>query len=132
MDMMVDMDVDMVGMGITDIHMPMRVDMMMFEEPPNWGSFQLNKVGKIYVVVFCLWTTIFAIGFVILWKHQRLPFIQLKNIPLVSWTLVFLHIQLSFDILSYPLNGTLACNLEYWVMALCLPWVEHLAMGYRV
>ncbi|KAF8466451.1 hypothetical protein BDZ91DRAFT_658098 [Kalaharituber pfeilii] len=93
----------------------------MFKEPPNWGSIRLNRVGTIYLVVFCIWTTIFTIGFVILWRHRKLPFIRLKNIPLVSWALVFLHLQLSFDILAYPLNGTLPCVLEYWLTSICLP-----------
>jgi len=117
---MLEMDTSMVGTDVMDMPMSMGVDMM-FEEPPNWGSFRLNKVGKIYVIVFCLWTTMFTIGVMVLWKHRKLPFIRLKNIPLVSGALAFLHIQLSFDILEYPLNGTLPCNLEYWIATICLP-----------
>ncbi|KAI5794397.1 hypothetical protein DFH27DRAFT_654496 [Peziza echinospora] len=104
-----------------DMHEMMGFDMMMFTEPPNWGHPRLNKVGKIYIAVFCVWTTIFAIGFAILWHHRNLPFIRLKNIPLVSWALALLHLQLGIDILSYPLNGVLPCSLEWWIMAVCLP-----------
>lgn len=118
--MALDEDEDM-GMDIMNMNMPMGMDMMLLKEPPNWGFLRLNKVGTIYVIVYCIWTSVFAIGFVVLWRNRNLPFIRLKNIPLVSWALAFLHIQLSFYMLQYPLNGTLPCNLEYWIMAICLP-----------
>lgn len=95
--------------------------MDIIREPPNYGHLRLDSVGKIYIAVFALWTTVFAIGLIIFLTHRRLPFIRLKNVPLVCSALVMLHLQLSFDILMYPLNGVLPCSFEFWVMNICLP-----------
>lgn len=94
---------------------------MTLPEPPNYGHLRLDNVGKIYIAIFALWTTVFATGLTIFLTHRRLPFIRLKNVPLVCSALVMLHLQLSFDILIYPLNGVLPCSLEFWIMSICLP-----------
>ncbi|PWW75453.1 hypothetical protein C7212DRAFT_344823 [Tuber magnatum] len=79
-------------------------------EPQKYGSPRWNSVGKIYTAVFALWTAGFVVGFMVFLIHRKLPFIRLKNVPL-----------LSFDLLVYPLNGSLPCALEYWIMSICLP-----------
>lgn len=90
-------------------------------EPPNYGFLRLDHIGRIYFAVFSLWTSLFFAGIIALFKYRRLSFIRLKNVPLVLAALLMLHIQLTFDILAYPLNGVLPCALEYWIMSICLP-----------
>ncbi|KAI5852991.1 hypothetical protein DFP73DRAFT_470406 [Morchella snyderi] len=90
-------------------------------EPPNYGHLRLDNAGKVYIAAFALWTLLFGVGLVIFLTHRHLPFIRLKNVPLVCAALVMLHIQLSFDILIYPSNGVFPCGLEFWVMNICLP-----------
>lgn len=116
-----DMDMDMMMGGGMEME-TMGFDMLMFPQPLDYGKLRLNRIGTIYLVVFCIWTTAFAIGWAVLIKYRKLPFIRLKNVPLVSWALAFLHLQLSFDILVYPLNGILPCRLEFWIMNICLPY----------
>lgn len=90
-------------------------------EPPEYGKLRLDYVGKIYFTVFAVWTSIFSAALIAFLKYRRLSFIRLKNVPLVVAALLMLHIQLTFDLLAYPLNGVLPCSLEYWIMNLCLP-----------
>lgn len=99
----------------------MLAGLMPIQKPPHWGHLRLDHPGTIYFTIFSLWTFLLLLFYTILFLNRHLPFIRLKNVPLVSWTLVFLHIQLSFDILLYPLNGVLPCELEYWITSLCLP-----------
>ncbi|CUS10870.1 unnamed protein product [Tuber aestivum] len=96
-------------------------DTLSMVEPPKYGSPRWNNVGKIYIAVFALWTVVFLVGFTVFLIHRKSPFIRLKNVPLVCSALLLLHLQLSFDILLYPLNGSLPCGLEYWIMSICLP-----------
>ncbi|KAL7272043.1 hypothetical protein RUND412_005168 [Rhizina undulata] len=90
-------------------------------EPPNYGHLRLDYAGEIYFGVFTLWTALFVAGFIVFFRNRHLPFIRLKNVPLVSVALAMLHLQLTFDILVYPLNGVIPCNLEFWIMNLCAP-----------
>lgn len=92
-------------------------------EPPGFGTPRLDYIGRIYFAVFALWTFLFFAGLIALFKYRHLSFIKLKNVPLVFAALLLLHIQLTFDILAYPLNGVLPCGVEYWIMSLCLPYV---------
>lgn len=94
---------------------------MSMMEPPKYGSPRWNSVGKIYIAAFALWTVAFVVCFMVFLIHQKLPFIRLRNVPLVCSALLMLHLQLSFDMLLYPLNGSLPCALEYWIMSICLP-----------
>lgn len=91
------------------------------KEPPEFGKLRLDRIGIIYTSVFAVWTALFVVGLVILLRNRRLSFIRLKNVPLVVAALILLHIQLSFDLLAYPLNGVLPCALEFWIMNTCLP-----------
>lgn len=91
------------------------------QEPPNYGHLRLDSVGRIYITIFVLWTLLFGIGLKIFLTHRQLPFIRLKNVPLVCAALVMLHFQLGFDMLIYPSNGIFPCSLEFWVMNTCLP-----------
>ncbi|RPA80004.1 hypothetical protein BJ508DRAFT_210715 [Ascobolus immersus RN42] len=90
-------------------------------EPPAYGTLRVDYVGRIYFGVFGFWTSLFFAGLFGLYKYRKLSFIRLKNVPLVFAALVLLHIQLTFDLLAYPLNGVLPCAVEYWIMTLCLP-----------
>lgn len=94
---------------------------MSMMEPSKYGSPRWNSVGKIYIAAFALWTVAFVVCFMVFLIHQKLPFIRLRNVPLVCSALLMLHLQLSFDMLLYPLNGSLPCALEYWIMSICLP-----------
>lgn len=106
-------------LNLLDVTSTMAMDIIL--EPPNYGHLRLDNAGKIYIAVFAFWTLLFGVGLVIFLTHRHLPFIRLKNVPLVCAALVMLHVQLSFDILMYPSNGVLPCGLEFWVMNICLP-----------
>jgi hypothetical protein len=90
-------------------------------EPPSYGNLRVDYIGRIYFGIFGFWTSLFVAGLFGLWKYRKLSFIRLKNVPLVFAALGLLHVQLTFDLLAYPLNGVLPCAVEYWIMTLCLP-----------
>jgi hypothetical protein len=93
-------------------------------EPSGYGNVKFDRIGITYTTVLAVWTAFFVVGLVILLRNRKLSFIRLKNVPLVVAALVLLHIQLSFDLLAYPLNGVLPCALEFWIMNTCLPYVN--------
>ncbi|KAI5782711.1 hypothetical protein EDC01DRAFT_223876 [Geopyxis carbonaria] len=89
--------------------------------PPNYGNPRLDSVGKTYIAVLTLWTVTLSAGLVVFLRHRHMPFIRLRNVPLVCFALGMIHLQLIFDMLMYPLNGSLSCSLEFWIMNICLP-----------
>ena len=92
-------------------------------EPPDFGYPRVDRVGKTYIVLIVLWSSVVAAGLCVLLRHRELPFIKFRKVWLVCVALGLLHLQLVFDMLMYPLNGVLPCSLEYWIMSLCLPSV---------
>jgi hypothetical protein len=88
------------------------------------GADRLNfdSLGKLYIGVAIIWTTIiiFASGFLL--YNRDLPALRVRNTHLWTAAVGFLHAYWVLCLLAYVLNGTYPCVAEFWVMNLWLPF----------
>ncbi|KAI9798104.1 MAG: hypothetical protein M1833_005001 [Piccolia ochrophora] len=98
----------------------------------DWGSINLDAVGKIYIAFCVIWTVILFAGVAVLLRYRHLDFIRMRNITLVISSLLMIHVYLVLDLLAYPLNGTFPCNLEFWLMSIYFPLGVALYQAHNV
>ncbi|KAI9880973.1 MAG: hypothetical protein M1830_009467 [Pleopsidium flavum] len=87
----------------------------------NWGPLNFDSLGVSYTVVMAVWSLVVVAGAWLMIHYRYLPFIRMRNLPLIISTVVSLHIYLVMVLLVYPLNGTFRCGAEYWIMSVWLP-----------
>jgi hypothetical protein len=92
-----------------------------FQAPADYGHIRLDLAGRIYLSIWIIWTLVVGLGVWQLWRNRRESYIRFRNIPLVLSAMFFIHAMLSWDLLTYVLNGVLPCDIEYWFMNFCLP-----------
>jgi hypothetical protein len=88
------------------------------------GERRLNfdDLGKIYITVAIVWTTIVSCGSAFLLYNRDLPALRVRNTHLWTTAVGFLHAYWVLCLLAYVINGTYPCTAEFWIMSLWLPF----------
>ena len=84
--------------------------------------FNLDGLGKFYIIVTAVWTTILAGGITFLLSNQQLAILRIRKVWLSIIAILTLHVYWCFCMLAYVLNGYFPCQLEFWIMSTFLPW----------
>lgn len=88
----------------------------------DWGSLvNWDDLGKAYAGFIIFWTITLCTGVIWLICHRQLPFIKIRNLPLIVLSTTFLHLYLIKICLAYTTNGHFTCSAEFWVMSIYLP-----------
>ncbi|KAK2733608.1 hypothetical protein FQN55_003330 [Onygenales sp. PD_40] len=90
---------------------------------PGWdkGIQPLNALGTFFVIFDVIWTLLVVCGLVWMWTNRRLASVRMRNVPLSTVSVIGLHGYGGFYILAYPLKGSVACAVEFWMMCGLLP-----------
>lgn len=96
------------------------------------GPANMDALGLSIISFVVLWTVLLAVGVAFLYRHRHLDFIRIRNVPLMISALLMIHVYLIFACLTYPLNGTFPCNLEFWIMSVYFPTGVALYQAYNM
>jgi hypothetical protein len=83
----------------------------------NWDS-----LGKLYISIAIIWTTLVVAGSWFLLYNRHLPTLRVRNTHLWTAAVAFLHAYWVLCLLAYIINGTYPCTAEFWIMSLWLPF----------
>lgn len=88
------------------------------------GQKRLNfdSLGKFYVAVAIIWTSVVVCGSAFLLKNRDLPALRVRNTHLWTSAVFFLHAYWVICLIFYVLNGNYPCSVEFWIMSLWLPF----------
>ena len=84
--------------------------------------FNLDGLGKFYIIVTAVWTTILAGGITFLLSNEQLAVLRIRKVWLSIIAISTLHVYWIACMLAYVLNGHFPCQLEFWIMSTFLPW----------
>ncbi|KAK7965932.1 uncharacterized protein PG986_000209 [Apiospora aurea] len=81
-----------------------------------------SPLGWTWIGLMIVWTlaVLAAIGFLV--HHRRLPFLQLRRLPLVFSAIVILHVYAASCLLALTIGPTVPCDAQFWVMSIYLPF----------
>lgn len=96
------------------------------------GPANMDALGLCIISFIILCSVLLALGVTFLLYHRRLDFIRIRNVPLMISALLMIHVYLIFACLTYPLNGTFPCNLEFWIMSVYFPTGVALYQAYNM
>lgn len=82
----------------------------------------LNNGDWAYISAAVAWTVILYSGMAFLWRHRKLPQLQMRRLPLVFIAMISLHLYSIVVLIAFVLGPAYPCVLEYWVMSLLLPF----------
>lgn len=87
------------------------------------GEYRVNfdSLGKLYISIAIVWTTIVVCGSGFLLYHRDLPTLRVRNTHLWTTAVAFLHAYWVLCVLAYVLNGTYPCAAEFCIMSFWLP-----------
>ena len=85
------------------------------------GPIKLDTLAKIYISIAVIWTAALIPGIVILLRNAQLPYLRIRNIPLVISSVCTLHVYLFLCYMVYMLKGNFPCSTEFWIMSIYLP-----------
>lgn len=88
------------------------------------GEVRVNfdTLGKLYISIAIIWTTIVVGGSGFLLYNRHLPTLRVRNTYLWTAAVTFLHSYWVLCLIAYVLNGTYPCTAEFWIMSLWLPF----------
>lgn len=81
-----------------------------------------DSLGKLYISIAIIWTTLVACGSGILIYNRELPALRVRNTHLWTAAVAFLHSYWVLTLLAYVMNGNYPCTAEFWIMSLWLPF----------
>lgn len=87
----------------------------------DWGPIILDPLAWAYIAVAVLSSVALFFGISCLIYYRHLDCVRVRNIALMTASLVAIHVYLVIALLNYPLNGEWPCSAGYWVMGFYLP-----------
>ncbi|KAK7955075.1 hypothetical protein PG988_015769 [Apiospora saccharicola] len=81
-----------------------------------------SPLGWTYIGLMIGWTLLVLAGIAFLFHHRRLPFLQLRRLPLVFSAIVILHIYAASCLLALTIGPLIPCDAQFWVMSIYLPF----------
>jgi hypothetical protein len=92
----------------------------------------MDALGLSIITFIALCSALLVVGIIFLLRYRQLDFIRIRNIPLMISSLLMIHVYFIFACLTYPLNGTFPCNLEFWIMSVYFPTGVGLYQAYNM
>ncbi|RYP14492.1 hypothetical protein DL765_006328 [Monosporascus sp. GIB2] len=81
-----------------------------------------NTLGWAYIGLAVAWTVVFVLAMVYLHHHCRLPFLQLRRLPLVCIAVILLHLYAIVCLICYMIGPAVPCDAQFWIMSTYLPF----------
>jgi hypothetical protein len=81
-----------------------------------------TNLGWFYIAAGSVWTALVVAGMVFLHLHRRLPFLQIRRLPLVFTAIVNLHIFGASCCVVYTIGPIVPCDAQFWIMSIYLPF----------
>ncbi|KAK7910775.1 hypothetical protein PG985_013256 [Apiospora marii] len=81
-----------------------------------------SPLGWTYIGLMIGWTLAVLAGMAFLFRHRRLPFLQLRRLPLVFSAIIILHIYAASCLLALTIGPLIPCDAQFWVMSIYLPF----------
>jgi hypothetical protein len=87
----------------------------------DYGHFRTDRISIIFINVWFWWTILIFVMTLFLFRIRHESYVKLRNIPLVLASLFFLHFEITWSLLSYSINGSVSCRLQFWISNMFLP-----------
>ncbi|KAH8673310.1 hypothetical protein BX600DRAFT_432942 [Xylariales sp. PMI_506] len=81
-----------------------------------------STLGWVYIGLAAVWTVLLICGATFLHRHRRLPFLQIRRLPLVFTAIALLHAYGTLCMLGLTIGPAVPCEAMFWVMSLYLPF----------
>lgn len=81
-----------------------------------------TTLGWVYIVLDIVWTMVLVAGLAFLWRHRRLPFLQIRKLPLVFTAVINLHVYGFVCTLGLTVGQVVPCDAQFWIMSIYLPF----------
>jgi len=82
----------------------------------------LDSIGWTYLGLVIAWTIGLIAVMAFLWRHRRLPHLQMRRIPLVFAAMIALHLYGTICFIGYVIMPIAPCGVEYWIMSIMVPF----------
>jgi hypothetical protein len=86
------------------------------------ANIVFTTLGWVYIVLAIIWTGLLVCGLVFLYRHRRLPFLQIRKLPLVFTAVINLHIYGAICMLGLTVGQVVPCDAQFWIMSIYLPF----------
>ncbi|RYP57386.1 hypothetical protein DL769_009505 [Monosporascus sp. CRB-8-3] len=80
-----------------------------------------STLGWVYISLAAAWTAVFVGAMFYLRRHCRLPFLQIRRLPLVCIAVILLHLYAVVCLICYMIGPLLPCDAQFWIMSIYLP-----------
>ncbi|RYP02142.1 hypothetical protein DL764_005937 [Monosporascus ibericus] len=80
-----------------------------------------SALGWAYIGLAAAWTAVFVGAIIYLRRHCRLPFLQLRRLPLMCTAVILLHLYAIVCLICYMLGPLVPCDAQFWIMSIYLP-----------
>lgn len=80
-----------------------------------------TTLGVFYIVLGVIWTSVLVLGLAFLYRHRRLPFLQIRKLPLVFTAIIVLHGYGFICTLGLTVGQVVPCDAQFWIMSVYLP-----------
>ncbi|KAL9613106.1 MAG: hypothetical protein Q9167_002323 [Letrouitia subvulpina] len=87
----------------------------------NWGPPNRDGWGITLIVFTIAYSVCFYAACLLLWRRRKHPVVRMRKISLTLTSVLILHVYILLILLVYPINGSVPCDLEFWVMSIYLP-----------
>ncbi|KAF3012961.1 hypothetical protein E8E14_003007 [Neopestalotiopsis sp. 37M] len=81
-----------------------------------------TTLGWVYIVLDIAWALLLAAGLAFLYRHRRLPFLQIRKLPLVFTAILILHCYGAVCMLCLTVGQLVPCDAQFWIMSIYLPF----------
>ncbi|RYP39867.1 hypothetical protein DL767_001986 [Monosporascus sp. MG133] len=80
-----------------------------------------STLGWVYIALAAAWTAVFVGAIFYLRRHCRLPFLQLRRLPLMCTAVILLHLYAIVCLICYMIGPLVPCDAQFWIMSIYLP-----------
>ncbi|KAI1881647.1 hypothetical protein JX265_000473 [Neoarthrinium moseri] len=85
------------------------------------AEVQFSTLGWFYIGLTAAITVLLLWGMVFLHRHRRLPFLQIRRLPVVFAAVINLHLYAAVCMTGYTIGPVVPCDAQFWVMSIYLP-----------
>ena len=85
-------------------------------------EFRTSTLGWVYICLGAVWTVLLAGGILYLHRHRRLPFLQIRRLPIIFIAVTLLHLYAVVCLVSYTIHPIIPCDAQFWIMSIYLPF----------
>lgn len=91
-------------------------------EAAGAAGINFDGLGVFWTVYAIVWTLILVATMAYLWSKRRMPLLRVRGLPLSFAAILQLHCYWLAVQLGYVYGALMATVIEYWIMAIWLPF----------